>query len=415
MLFASGCQSVREQRTTISFWGMGTEGERVKVLIPEFERTHPNIHVVVQQIPWTAAHEKLLTAYAGESTPDVCQLGNTWLPEFTMLKALEPLEPFLRQSSLVTLNDFFDGVLKTNIIDSTLYGIPWYVDTRVLFYRRDLLQAAGWSQPPKTWAEMMRLCASMKEQAKARGIKCYPLFLPTNEWVPAIALGMQAGGELLRQNKTLGNFSGPNFRKAFTLMADIYRNDYSPSGMQLIINLYNSFSDGLVAMYITGPWNIGEFSQRIAPDVRDKWMTAPLPSMDSTWPGASLPLGTSLVIFRQSRHKKEAAQLIEFLASREQSLAFYKITGNLPPRKSAWTDTSLANNRYIQAFYQQLQRLTPLPQVPEWEQIVIKLQLYVEHIATNTMTVDEALRRFDSDTDRMLEKRRWLVETGKIR
>ena len=414
-IFMSGCGSAREGRTTISFWGMGTEGERVKELIPEFERTHPNIHVVVQQIPWTAAHEKLLTAYAGESTPDVCQLGNTWLPEFAMLKALEPLDPWMRNSSLVQLDDFFEGVLQTNIIDSTLYGIPWYVDTRVLFYRHDLLREAGYNEPPKTWNEMLRLCAIVKEQAAKQGMKRYPLFMPTNEWVPAIVLGMQAGGDLLRDNKTRGNFSGQKYRKAFQLMSEIYRKEYSPSGMQLIINLYNSFSDGLVCMYITGPWNIGEFSQRVSPEVQSQWMTAPLPSMDSISPGVSLPLGTSLVIFHNSRHKDAAAQLIEFLASREQSLAFYKITGNLPPRKSAWTDTSLANNRYIQAFYRQLQRLAPLPQVPEWEQIVIKLQLYVEYIATNTMSVDEALRRFDSDVDRMLEKRRWMVENGRIR
>ena len=46
----------------------------------------------VQQIPWTAAHEKLLTAFAGDATPDVCQLGNTWIPEFAALDALEPLD-----------------------------------------------------------------------------------------------------------------------------------------------------------------------------------------------------------------------------------------------------------------------------------------------------------------------------------
>jgi hypothetical protein len=104
---------------------------------------------------------------------------------------------------------------------------------------------------------------------------------------------------------------------------------------------------------------------------------------------------------------------VEFLASREQSIAFYRITGNLPPRRSAWEDTSLARNKYIQAFYKQLQRVDPLPQIAEWEQVVIKLQLYVEYIATNTLTVDEALRKFDSEVDQMLEKRRWLAERNR--
>ncbi|MDP2887300.1 MAG: sugar ABC transporter substrate-binding protein [Ignavibacteria bacterium] len=412
-LLQLSCSSSKDEPTVIRFWGLGNEGEMVRQLIPEFERANPGIRVIVQQMPWTAAHEKLLTAFAGESTPDVSQLGNTWLPEFSVLNALEPLDPFVRQSRIVQVDDYFDGVLKMNRIDSSLFGIPWYVDTRVIYYRRDLLRQAGYTEPPTTWQEMLRLCEIMQRKAREEGRKQYPFFLPTNEWVPAIALGAQYGGDFLRDDNTRGNFSGPKFRKAFGLLASFYEKEYSPSGQQLITNLYNSFSDGLIAMYITGPWNIGEFGRRIAPRLQNEWMTAPLPSMDTTYPGVSLPLGTSLAIFRQSRHKEAAWKLVEFLASREQSIAFYRITGNLPPRKSAWEDSSLAHNPYIRAFYRQMQRLEPLPPVPEWEQIAIKLQLYVEYIATKTLTVDEALSRFDKEVDQMLAKRRWLVERRK--
>ncbi len=405
-----GCSQKAGTITTIKFWAMGNEGEMVTQLIPEFERKNPDIHVVVQQIPWTAAHEKMLTAFAGGSLPDVFQMGNTWIPEFTVLNSLEPLEPFVKTSSTVQLTDYFGGVLKSNIIDSILYGIPWYVDTRVIFYRKDLLRNAGFKEPPKTWDEVLRICEVMQRQAKEKGITRYPIFLPTNEWVPAIALGMQSGGKFLKNNMTKGNFSGPEFTKAFHMLATFYSKKNSPSGMQLITNMYNSFSEGLIAMYITGPWNIGEFSRRIAPELQNEWMTAPLPSMDSTYPGNSLPLGTSLVISRISKHKEAAWKFIEFLASCEQSVSFYKITGNLPPRKSAWTDSSLANNKYIHAFHQQLERVEPLPQVAEWEQIVIRLQIYVEYIATQTMTVDVALKKFDAEVDQILEKRRWLIE-----
>lgn len=404
------CNRSSNSVTVIKFWAMGNEGEMVTQLIPEFERVNPNIHVVVQQIPWTAAHEKMLTAFAGGSLPDVFQLGNTWLPEFTVLNSLEPLELFVKTSTTVQLSDYFDGVLKTNILDSMLYGIPWYVDTRIIYYRKDLLREAGFKEAPKTWDEVLNVCKEMQKLAKEKGIIRYPFFLPTNEWVPAIALGMQSGGKFLKNNMTRGNFSGPQFKRAFQMLATFYSNQYSPSGMQLITNMYNSFSDGLITMYITGPWNIGEFSRRVSPELQDEWMTAPLPSMDSSYPGNSLPLGTSLVISRTSKHKEAAWKFIEFLSSREQSISFYRITGNLPPRKSAWTDSSLVNNKYIQAFHKQLERVEPLPQVAEWEQIVIRLQIYVEYIATQTMTVDEALKKFDEEVDQMLEKRRWIVE-----
>jgi multiple sugar transport system substrate-binding protein len=411
-LLQLSCGSSQDEPTVIRFWALGNEGENVQKLLPEFERKNPGIKVVVQQIPWTAAHEKLLTAYAGDATPDVSQLGNTWIPEFTVLRALEPLNEYADHSFSIDRGDYFEGVLKTNIIDSTLYGIPWYVDTRVIYYRKDLLREAGYEKPPATWGEMLRLCSAIQQRARSEGIIRYPLFLPTSEWVPAIILGMQSGDSLLKDDRTRGNFSGSNFRKAFDLLASFYRNEYSPSGQQLISNFYDSFGQGLITMYITGPWNIGEFSRRLPQKLQDQWMTSPLPSMDSTYPGASLPLGTSLVVFRQSKKKEAAWKFIEFLASTKQSIAFYRITGNLPPRKSAWNDSSLASNKYIRAFYQQIQRLDPLPPVPEWEQIVIKLQLYIEYVATNTLTVDEALKRFDIDVDHMLVKRRWLVEKG---
>ena len=89
---AAGCRWSAADETVLRFWAMGREGEVVAQLLPEFERTHPGIRVTVQQLPWTAAHEKLLTAFAGGTTPDVCQLGNTWIPEFVALKALEPLD-----------------------------------------------------------------------------------------------------------------------------------------------------------------------------------------------------------------------------------------------------------------------------------------------------------------------------------
>src|SRR5262249_35859473 len=94
----------------IDFWGMGREGEVAQQLMPEFEREHPGVRVHVQQIPWTAAHEKLLTAYVGHASPDVAQLGNTWVPEFVALDALVPLDSALRTTPSVAASDYFPGI-----------------------------------------------------------------------------------------------------------------------------------------------------------------------------------------------------------------------------------------------------------------------------------------------------------------
>ena len=87
--------------TTVRFWAMGFEGDVVAELMPDFERDHPGIRVDVQRLPWTSAHEKLLTAFVGDVTPDLAQLGNTWLPELATLGALEPLDAAVAASTIV--------------------------------------------------------------------------------------------------------------------------------------------------------------------------------------------------------------------------------------------------------------------------------------------------------------------------
>ncbi len=156
---AAACSAPRPATPSLRFWAMGREGEVVTQLLPEFERTHPGIHVEVQQLPWTAAHEKLLTAFAGDATPDVCQLGNTWIPEFAALDALEPLDAIRRRvGDRRCRRDYFPGIWDTNVVDGALYGVPWYVDTRLLFYRRDLLAQAGFASPPRDVGGMDARC-----------------------------------------------------------------------------------------------------------------------------------------------------------------------------------------------------------------------------------------------------------------
>jgi len=400
-----GCGTARDERTVISFWALGSEGDKVRGMVMEFERTHPGISVELQQIPWTAAHEKLLTAYAGDATPDLCHLGNTWISEFVLLRALEPLDDRISRSTVLERDDFFPGVLASNVIDSAVYGIPWYVDTRVLFYRSDLLAEVGYPAGPKTWDEVITICQAL--QTGGHAIR-YPFFFPTNEWVPAVILGVQCGSGLLREDATYGDFRGPAFRRGFDLLISFYRKGYTPVGLTEVLNRYHAFAEGYYAMYITGPWNIGEFQQRLPREMQGRWMTAPLPTADSLFPGQSLALGASLVVFRESPHKEEAWKLVEFLSTREHQLEFYKSTGNLPSRISAWDDEALASNAYVRAFRRQLDRVEPLPRVPEWEQIAMKLQYQLELAAAGELSVDETLASVDEAVDRILEKRRWV-------
>ncbi len=393
---------------TLRFWAFGREGEVVSELLPEFERRNPGVRVRVQQIPFTAAHEKLITAYVGDATPDLAQIGNTWIPEFAALGALASLDARLARSRAVAAADFFSGIWNTNVIGDSVYGVPWYVDTRVIFYRKDLLARAGYAEIPDTWAGWL---ASMRAVKQELGPGRYAIFLPTDEWAQPYIFGMQAGSPLLRNGGRYGAFSDSAFRRGFEFYVDLFRQGLAPTvGNVEIANVYQEFARGRFAMWITGPWNLGEFRQRLPAELQDDWATAPLPGPTGDSSGVSLASGSSLAVFRESPHQDAAWRLIEYLSAPEQQIRFYQLTGDLPAHQAAWATAGLTDDRLARAFWIQLHRVQPLPKVPETELIATRVFEAAEQVIRGGRPIGEALGALDRDVARILEKRRWLLD-----
>lgn len=406
------CSHNKDEVVVIKFWAMGSEAEQITKIMPEFEKKYPNIKVKVQQIPWTAAQEKLITAFASDNTPDICQLGNTWIPQFAALNAIIDLSEFIAKSKIIKPEYFFSGVWETNIIDNKIYGIPWYVDTRLMFYRKDVFQKAGFNEPPKNWKELYQLCKKIKDLNDDK--EKYPIFIPTNEWNTFIIFGLQAGAELLTDNNTLGNFNSKEFKESFDFLIKFHKENLTPLGMMQVTNVYQAMAEEYISIYFSGPWNIPEFKKWMIGNLSDKWSTAPMPGYKNEYPGLSLAGGSSLVIFKDSKYKKEVWKLIEFLSEPEMQLKVFKLTNNLPSVINAWKDSSLSEDIYMKAFYLQLQNVVPTPKIPEWEQIVYsKLQQYAEFAARGVITTEEALIKLDEDVNRILEKRRWMTLRNK--
>jgi multiple sugar transport system substrate-binding protein len=393
----------RDQPEPVRFWAMGREAEVVAELLPEFER-ETGIVVEIQQIPWTAAHEKLLTAFAADQLPDVCQLGNTWIPEFAALGVLEPLQPFVDASAVIDPDDYFPGIWDTAVIDGELVGIPWYVDTRLLYYRKDLLRAAGVEQPPRTWAEWEQAMAAIKRQA---GPDRYAILMPVNEFEQLLSFGLQQDDPLLRDHDGRGNFQSPGFRRALGFYANMFEQDWAPKMSETqISNVWDEFFNGFYAFYLSGPWNIREFRKRQPAALQDQWGTMPLPGPDG--PGAGIAGGTSLVLFRGSPRQRDAWKFIEFLSRPQIQARFHAMIGNLPPRRSSWEHPAFVDDELSLAFRDQLERVRPAPKVLEWERIVQEMRIASERVVRGGQAQDQALRELDGRVDGILAKRRWM-------
>ncbi len=406
VLVAACARKADDGTTTIRFWAMGREAEVVMELLPDFEREHPGLRVEVQAIPWTAAHEKLLTAYAADAMPDLLQLGNTWIPEFAALDALQPLQPRIDAAAGIDTGDYFPGILDTNVVDGQLLGLPWYVDTRLLFYRKDILREAGVDAVPGTWDEWAAAMAAVKRHV---GPDRYAILLPLNEFEPQLSLALQQDDALLRDRDTRGNFDSPGFRSALAFYARIFEEDWAPVLSETqVSNVWDEFFRGFNAFYLSGPWNIREFRRRAPAGLADEWGTMPLPGPDG--PGAGIAGGTSLVLPRGGGHADAAWQLVEYLSRPEVQRRFHALSGNLPPRRSAWAHPDLSGDPLALAFRDQLERVRPTPKVLEWERIAQEIRLVSERVVRGGLSQEQAVRDLDAGVDAILAKRRWIVE-----
>ena len=57
------------------------------------------------------------------------------------------------------------GLRRGHNLRGQAFGMPWYTDTGLLYYRKDLLQKSGYDGPPKTWDELKQMTRKVREES----------------------------------------------------------------------------------------------------------------------------------------------------------------------------------------------------------------------------------------------------------
>ena len=139
----------------LTVWAMGNEGDLLGDFVEGFKEENPDVNITVTAIPWASAHDKIQTAIAAGTVPDVIQMGTTWMADFADTFAPVP-ENF-------DLSDFSAGPLEAGQVNGEQLGVPWYVDSHVLYYRTDIAEQAGWDHAPETLDELKQMAADVKQ------------------------------------------------------------------------------------------------------------------------------------------------------------------------------------------------------------------------------------------------------------
>jgi len=389
----------------LTIWAMGNEAASLPELLKGIDWPTSAPPVTIQPLPWTAAHEKLLTGFAGGSLPTVGQVGNSWIAELAAIGAIAPVP----DHALGLLEDQFNAVVDTNRIAGRTWAIPWYVDTRLQYYRKDMFARAGYAVPPSDWAGWKTALHKVKALA---GRGSFALLYPLNEYEQLTTIALSAGARMLRDEGARGAFSDPEFKAALAFYKSLFDEDLAPlASSAQISNVWDEFAKGYFSLFLSGPWTIGDMKSRLAPDMQNNWATAPNPGPGGT--GSAAPGGSSLVVFAGSAQDDAAWDLVSRLLAPATQLKFQQLTGDLPARRSVWGQAGLASDPIVAPFATQLDHATPLPKVPEWERIVTEMQIVAERMVRGQYSVDAAAKEIDARADRLLEKRRWMLEKGR--
>jgi multiple sugar transport system substrate-binding protein len=128
----------------------------VKKLVLDFNKEHDNIIVNTVEVPGirTEFAEKLKALLnAGEALPDVFMIHDTWLAQMAQAQYLRPLDGGL---STEKKGEFFPGMIDAMTWDGKIYGLPFWQDAPLLYYRSDLVQT-----PPFDWEQLEQTASAI--------------------------------------------------------------------------------------------------------------------------------------------------------------------------------------------------------------------------------------------------------------
>ncbi len=300
--------------------------ELIQSLLDEFEARH-HIHVKVRTLSWDTAWSDLVKVALYSDGPDVSEIGSTWLGDLVAMNALHAFTPD-EINLLGRANNFIPTAWQGCHMSGQpeVWAIPWFVGIRLLFYRRRHLQAAGIDEAT-AFQNADQLHETLR-RLHERGIGV-PWTAPTGlthttllnvcSWV------WGEGGDFITRDGKRAQFAEPPALAGISKYFALGR--YIPAHVRHLNALQPDeqfLSDPQTAVTISGPW-LFEF---LTGERREEIHVA-LP------PGQAFVGGSHLVVWKHTRKREAALQLLRFLTQKEAQVTYTQRIGLLPAQVDA--------------------------------------------------------------------------------
>lgn len=331
--------SLEQQRVTLSLWAYEGYQDFLPILIEAFEAKYPNIHVELTNIPEEQYGVKVETAVAAGAPPDLGFLGNRrWLKRGVFL----PLDDAIAEAGL-DLSTWNPGIIgqeeqanaeETCRYDGKTYCLGSYTGAVMLFYNKDMFDAAGISYPkpwpPMTTDQYVDIACKLTDQEK--GVWGTANGDPVT-WLPWEVVVSPDGRQVT------GVVNGPASVRVHEQIASLFQNGCAPS-----LNVMDPwqqgvdfFSQGKLAMVITDFQSLFKIENAgINYGVIHPPTPEGVPPFFNVWTD-------SIGVFAKSDHPEEAKLFIVFQATEGQRLRVEK-TGDVPVSSAVAEDLNWARD-----------------------------------------------------------------------
>lgn len=362
---------------TVEIWAMGTEGERLPELAEQFEADNPDVTVEVTPVPWESSTEKINTAIATGEVPDVVQVGTTLMSSFVELGGLAPTPEDIDSGA------FFPGAWDTTVVDGTSYGVPWYVETRVLYYRTDLAEKSG-LDTPRTWDDLKEFAAGMQDAGAEHGIALQTDGDGTN--IMYSPFYWQAGGSYMDEAGTEFTLDNDAQVKALDYYSSFMAEGLAPQRL-VEDEKIQDFIDGELGSYVSGPWDRANLLATAGDDFASKFDVTPLPADETS---ASFIGGSNLAVLADAENPDAAWKFVQFATDPAVQVDWFEISSDLPAVQASWDDPALADDESLAVYGEVLETARSTPAIPTWGEIDHELNLIIEQVVAGNVTPEDA-------------------------
>lgn len=360
----------------LTVWAMGNEGTLLGTLADEFMKENPGVNVTVTPVAWDQAVTKLNAAIAGNATPDVSQMGTDMMGQFAATGAFEAV------SADIDPSGYFESAWNTNIVDGTAQGVPWYVETRVLYYRTDIAEKAGITAPPATWDDLKAMAKAMQETGGAK----WGLSLGTKNWQEYVPFLWSNGGDIADASGT-PTLNSPQAVEALTFYKSFFDEGLTPKSVPEGFDITPAFVTGDFPMFFSGPWHLGLIKTAGGADIEGKWAIAPMPKKISA---TSFVGGANLVVYKNSQNKDAAWAFVKFLSDPKTQALWYTTATVLPAAKAGWDEAALKEDPNVAIFGEQLNDTKAQPASATWSEVASAINDTLEKMTTGDLAPQAA-------------------------